>query len=98
MAKFELPIYGQDDEVVKSYATNICPWGVFVRAAEASEGLKKKSVSEQMQLMGEILSTVFVGLTQEELEHADYDDVVNTFMQIVNMGEKIKSGNTTKNV
>jgi hypothetical protein len=93
MAKFELPIYGEDDEIVKQYATNICPWGVFVRAAEAAQTIKKKDITEQFSIIGGILETVFIGLTKEELERADYEDVMNTFNQIVSVGNNIKAGN-----
>ncbi len=93
MAKFELPIYGENDEVIKEYATNVCPWGVFVRAAEASQTLKKKDMTEQFNIIGGFLQTIFIGLTKEELERADYEDVMNTFNQIVSIGDNIKAGN-----
>ena len=40
MAKFELTIYGNNDEVIKKHATNICPFGVFIEAAGLEEELK----------------------------------------------------------
>lgn len=90
MAKYELPIYGEDDAVVKRYATNICPWAVFVQAAELHETLKDKPVSEQINMIGEILKCVFKGLTNDELLSADAGDVMNTFQQIVQGGQKIR--------
>lgn len=97
MAKYELPIYGQDDELVKTYATNVCPWAVFIQAAEMQETIAEQSAVEQMNAIGELLMSVFIGLTNDELRHADAGDVMNTFQQIVNGGQKI-SGGKSKNV
>lgn len=93
MAKYELPIYGENDEVVNRHATNICPWGVYIQAADMQETLKDKSAREQMDAVGEILKAVFPALTDDELRHADGGDVMNTFLQIVNGGQKIKGSN-----
>lgn len=94
MAKFELNIYGKDDEIVKQYATNICPWAIFIRAAELQEEIKNKPAIEQMNAVGEILKAVFKDLTDEELMAADGLDVMSTFAQIVSGGQKIKGGNS----
>lgn len=91
--KYEINIYGKDDEIVKHYGTNICPWAVFIQAAELQEVLKDKSVREQMEAVGDILKSVFDGLTNDDLMHADGMDVMNTFKQIVTGGQKIKGGN-----
>lgn len=92
MAKYELPIYGKDDEIVKMHETNICPWAVYIEAAELQEKLQGKSAREQMQAVGDILKAVFCNLTDEELLHADGMDVMNTFQQIVTGGQTIKGG------
>jgi hypothetical protein len=94
MAKFELNIYGENDEIVKQYSTNICSWGVFIQAAEMSETLQEKSAVEQISAVGEILKAVFRGLTSDELMCADSSDVMNTFNQIVSGGQKIKGANS----
>lgn len=92
MSKFELPIYGENDEIVKTYGANICPWGVYIQAAELHEKLKDTSALEQMNAIGNILKIVFSGLTDSELAHADGGDVMNTFKQIVSGGQTIKGG------
>ncbi len=94
MAKFELNIYGENDEIVKQYSTNICSWGVFIQAAEMSETLQKKSAFEQISAVGDILKSVFRGLTNEELMCADSSDVMSVFNQIVSGGQKIKGANS----
>lgn len=90
MAKYELNIYGNNDEILKTYATNIVPWAVFIRAADLQEELKNKNAKEQMNAVGEILQAVFHELTSDELLCADGNDVMNTFKQIVSGGQKIK--------
>lgn len=92
MAKYELPIYGKDDEIIKTYATNIVPWAIFIKAAEMEETLKNLSAKEQMNAVGDILKDVFVGLNDADLMRADGLDVMNTFAQIVNGGQKINGG------
>lgn len=94
MAKYELPIYGENDEVTKMHETNICPWAVYIQAADMQEQLKGKSAREQMDAVGEILKAVFPALTDAELLRADGADVMNTFQQIVSGGQKIKGGNS----
>ena len=92
MAKYELPIYGENDEVVKMHETNVCPWAVYIEAADLQEKLQGKSAREQMEAVGDILKAVFSGLTNEELLRADGADVMNTFTQIVTGGQKITGG------
>lgn len=94
MSKYELPIYGENDEVIKMHQTNICPWAVYIQAADMQEQLKNKSIREQMDAVGEILKAVFPALTDAELRRADGADVMNTFQQIVSGGQKIKGGNS----
>lgn len=94
MAKYELPIYGENNEVTKMHETNICPWAVYIQAADLQEQLKDKSAREQMDAVGSILKAVFPALTDAELLRADGADVMNTFLQIVSGGQKIKGGNS----
>lgn len=94
MAKYGLPIYGNNDEVIKMHETNICPWAVYIQAADMQEQLQNKSAREQMDAVGEILKAVFPALTDAELLRADGADVMNTFQQIVSGGQKIKGGNS----
>ncbi len=94
MAKYELPIYGKDDAVLKRHETNVCPWAVYIQAASMQETLKGKSAREQMDAVGNILKAVFPALTDDELMHADGMDVMSTFQQIVSGGQKIKGDNS----
>lgn len=90
MAKFELPIYGENDEVEVLHESNICPWEVFIRAAEIEEKLPQMSAKEQLEAVGDLVKAVFAGLTSEQLKRADALDVMNTFQQITRGGQKIR--------
>ena len=92
MAKFELNIYGNNDEIVKTYATDRVRWGVFMQALELSEGLKEKSAGEQFKLINDFVKKIFPDLTDAELECADADDIVNTFKQLLNKSNAIGVG------
>ena len=94
MAKYELPIYGEGNEVEKMHEANICPWAVYIQAADMQEQLQNKSAREQLDAVGNILKSVFPALTDAELMRADGADVMNTFLQIVSGGQKIKGGNS----
>ena len=96
MAQFELNIYGNNDEIVKTYATDKVRWGVFTQAVELQEGLSEKSAIEQFKLIGVILKKVFPDLTDDDLESADYEDVFNTFKQLIHKANAI--GANSKNV
>lgn len=93
MSRYELRIYGHGDEILKVYETNIVPWGVFVKAAALSDELKNKTMIQQLECVGSLLQSVFIGLTTEELYQADANDVMNVFTQIVRNSNNIGSKN-----
>lgn len=92
MAKYSLNIYGKNDEIIKTHESNICPWSVYIRAAEMHEEMKKMSATGRMDAVGELLMCVLPELTKEDLLRADGGDVMNLFAQIVGLGQQIKSG------
>ena len=83
MAQFELNIYGNDDEIVKTYTTDKVRWGVFMQALELQEGLNDKPAAEQFKLINNFVKKIFPDLTDDDLECADSDDIVNTFRQLI---------------
>lgn len=90
MAKFELNIYGPEDEVVKTYETDHVRWGVFLNAIKLQEEIKDKPISEQFSAINVFVKTIFPGLTDEELEQADGMDVMNTFKQLIAVSGKVE--------
>lgn len=91
MAKFELSIYGKNDEIVKKYETDHVRWGVFLQAIKLQEQIKDKSAAEQFSAINEFIKSIFSGLTDKELEHADGMDVMNTFRQLLSSTNGIDS-------
>lgn len=82
MAKFELSIYGENDEVLRKFETDHVRWGVFLQAVKLQEAIKDKSAAEQLLAASQIVKSIFVGMTDEDLERADGADVINTFKQL----------------
>lgn len=94
MARFELSIYGENDEVLKKYETDHVRWGVLLKAVKLQEEIKNKAADEQFNAINQFIKSIFVGLTDEELEKADGLDVVNTFNQLLSAVGKINGGNS----
>lgn len=96
MAQFELNIYGKDDVILKTYATDFVRFGVLIEAVKLRDDIKSLSEVEQFEMIIPLVKKIFPELTDEELELADYEDVFNTFAQLMKKAEKI--GGNSKNV
>lgn len=94
MAKFELSIYGTDDEVIKKYETNHIRWGVLLKAVNIAEELKGKNDLDQFKYINEFMKSIFTGITDEELEKADSQDIINTFKQLLSSVNSINAGDS----
>lgn len=94
MATFSLNIYGNDDEIIKTYSTNKVRWGVFMQAIEMQDGLEEKTPAEQLEMVSVFMKKLFPEITDAELECADMGDVFNTFKQIANKANQIGAGNS----
>lgn len=88
-----LNIYGENDEIIKTYETAHIRWRLFTEAVKLNDEIGEKTLGEQMDAIGDFLQSVFVGLTREELELADINDVFNNFKMIINLANKIDGGN-----
>lgn len=97
MAEFKLNIYGKDDEIIKSFETDKIRWGVYLQALELSEGIQDKKPAEQFKQINNFIKKIFPELTDEDLEMADADDVMNTFTQLLHKANKIGGGENSKN-
>lgn len=97
VAKFELPIYGDNDEIVKMYETDHLRYGVLMQALEMQDGMDGMTAAEQMQSANSLVKKVFNGLTDDELEHADAGDVMATFTQVTRHAERIGKTPNGKN-
>lgn len=92
MARFELPIYGADDEQIKKFEADRVRWGTLVEAVDLAERLQSMTAPEALASVGRFLKNVFPDLTDEDLAKADYLDIMNTFTQISNVIGGIKAG------
>lgn len=95
MAQFELNIYGNNDEIIKTFATDKIRWGIFMQALELEDGLTAMTAGEQFKTISNFIKKIFPDLTDADLENADMDDVFNTFKQLINKARSI--GGTSKN-
>lgn len=90
MAKYELKIYGENDEVIKTYATDNVMWGFYLEAVKKSEEIEDMTTAEKFEMINSFVKRLFVGLTDEELETgASGDDVINVFNQLMRKARSI---------
>ena len=97
MAQFELNIYNDDFEIVKKHETDIVKWKVLLQALEFYDKSREKGISldSQFESINSFVKKIFPKLTDEELENANMDDVLNTFKQLINKANAIRG--TQKN-
>ena len=89
MAKYELNIYKENDEIEKTYATDNVKWGLYLEAAKVQDSLNDMSADEQFEVVNSFVKRLFIGLTDEQLERASGDDVFNVFNQLIRKARTI---------
>lgn len=90
MAKFELNIYGQNDEIVKTFQTDHVRWGLLLTVLDVQESLTNASTEEQLEAVSSIVKELFVGMTNEDLCSADSYDIFNVFAQVGKLAQKMR--------
>lgn len=95
MAFVELNIYGNNDEIIKTFSTNRVRWGLIVRAVELEEKINDSStgIKEQITLLNDFVLSIFPDMTQTDVEAADYNDIKNVFKMVGNMAGAIDTKN-----
>lgn len=94
MAKFELPIYGENDETIKIYKADVIKYKTFLKAMKIKDEIENAEADKIIELVNSVVKSVFPGLTDDELSNADITDVFSTYKQAVNLAALI---NTSKN-
>ena len=89
MNAFELKVYGDNDEIVKTFSTDKIRWGVFLQAVKIHEEITESNAAEQYELVGEFIKKLFPGITDADIENAEAADVLNTFWMLVNKANRI---------
>ena len=92
MKTLTLNIYGENDEIIKTYETSHIRWRLFSDAIKLNEEIKDKDEFAQLEALGEFIKNIFLGLTDEELKLADAFDIFNNFKIVINMANAIKGG------
>ena len=95
MALVELNIYGDDNEIIKTFSTSLIRWGLIVKAVELEEKMNDPNVTnkDQIQLLNDFIIAVFPTMTQSEVELADINDIKNVFKIVSNMSGEIDTKN-----
>lgn len=94
--KFELIIYGENDEVVKKYGTDHIRYGILEDALDISEKLQTSGNANRLDLINPLILRIFKGLTEEELKEADLFDVMNVFEQVIAMSKGLRLNNSSE--
>lgn len=87
MAKFELSIYNDNDEVIKIHQRNKCPVDTFLKFQQYSEkvtGEKVKSDKEFFNGLKGLFLEFFPALTEEEYtNNTDVAEIIVLFNKII---------------
>lgn len=86
MARFELNVYGENDEILKTYATEKARYGAFEEAIKFTEEAEGKPESEvnilAFKMLGKFVRQLFPGLTEEEIRLCEIQDIVSLAYQV----------------
>lgn len=95
MALVELNIYGDNDEIIKTFSTNRVRWGLIVKAVELEEKLEdeKTTFRDQVNMLNDFVMSVFSDMSQNDVLMADFNDIKNVFKMISNMAGNIDTKN-----
>ena len=95
MAIVELNIYGENDEILKTFTASRVRWGVIVKAVELQEQIDggNMSTTEQIHFLNDFVLALFPTMTQNDVEMADINDIKNVFKMVGQMSGKINAKN-----
>lgn len=100
MAKFELPIYNENDEVIKTVKRNFIPVDLFIRFQQLAEkiaGEKFKNDKEMFAEIQKLFLEAFPALTADEFKNnIDLAQILYTINDIVSRAAKFEG--SSKNV
>lgn len=99
MAKFELPIYNNNDEVVKIYQRNKCPVDLFLKFQKYSEKVTGDQVKDDGEFFAglkELFLEFFPEMTKKE--YTNNTDVAEIIVLFDNIIKKATHFTNEKNV
>lgn len=87
MAKFELNVYNEKDEVIKTYQKNKCSVELFIKFQQLSDKLtteKVKNDAEFFNALKDLFCEFFAELTEKEYtNNTDVAEVILLFNKII---------------
>jgi hypothetical protein len=87
MAKFELPIYDENDRVIKTFQRNKCPVELFLKFQQYSEkvtGDKVKSDTDFFAGLKDLFLEFFPAMTEKEYtNNTDVAEIIVLFDKII---------------
>ena len=93
MARFTLNIYGENDEILKTFQTDHIRWGLLLTALDLQEKIATETPEEQIKAINQFALELFPGITEADLRNADGRDVINVFVQVGKMANQINAKN-----
>jgi hypothetical protein len=95
MSIIELNIYGDNDEILKTFSTNRVRWGLIVKAVELQDKINggELSAAEQISFLNDFVLSIFPSMSQNDIELADINDIRNVFKLVSKMSGRINSKN-----
>lgn len=86
MARFELNIYGENDEIIKTYATDKARYGAFEEAIKFADEAEGKTQAEinmlAFKMLGRFAIRLFPTLTEDEVRLCEIQDLVSLAYQV----------------
>ena len=90
MALLSINVYGENDEVLKTFETNKIRWRLFGEAVKINDEIKEQDTAAQMEVVGNFVLSLFPGMTADDLELCDVGDIFNTFKMVTTLANNIE--------
>lgn len=99
MAKFELNIYGENDEIIKKYSTEKARYGAFEEAIRFVDEAQGKTEAEVnilgFRMLKNFAKKLFPGLTDDEIRLCEMEDITNLAYQVSGLSKPLAEASGT---
>ena len=89
MARFELNVYGENDEIQKTYATDKARYGAFEEAIKFLEETEGKTEVERnllaIPMLKKFIMKLFPTITEDEIRLCELSDIISLSYQVSKM-------------
>lgn len=84
--KYSLNVYGENDEIEKTYETDKARYGAFEEAIRFVDEAQGKSEAEKnilaFRMLGRFVKKLFVGLTDDEVSKCEMNDIISLAYEV----------------